>query len=404
MKKVKNKNRKKMMGLAAAFGLVTLLAGTFAWVTYNDERINRVKTAVAGDTVLNENWDNPGEITPGMVAKKEVSVTNTGTAPVFVRVSYEEVLTHLVSLGVETATAAPWAAADAPDVPVDFVPSKVATDIGVGKDGYTAIPAAQVTGLPTNVTLWAKGSARKDPATNIVNTALDYAIAFAYDTTDPTKYKFQKVEGTVEVTGGNTDGTVAANWTYTVTAPKYFVYVGGYTTVGFDWAGTNVLLGQGPITRYGVAADYTALAGTPITPATTTDLIPVANGDIKGIQADKVALGKDALKIEYGVDMIDIAGALIGDKWVYNSEDGFFYWTSTLVGGATTEDLLKNLSYGTDGGDPYKNITYDLIVAMEAIQVTKEALTDAAGWGMNTAVPGSQTTKVYNQLVTAGGL
>lgn len=402
MKKVKDKNKKKMMGIAAALGLVTLLAGTFAWVSYEDQRINRVKTAIAGDTVINEEWENPGEITPGMEAKKEVSVTNTGTAPVFVRVSYEEVLTHLASLGVETKATAGWVTGSV-DAPVSFNPAKVATDAGVGVNGYTEI-SSKITGLPTGVKVWAKGEAKKDPATNKVNTSFDYSIAFAYDETDPTKVKYQKVEADLEVAGGNVDGTTITDWTYSFNNVDFFVYAGGYKTVGFDWAGKNTLLGlPGTIDRYGVKADYSALAGTPITSPTTTALIPVANGDKKGVLADSQALAKDAIQIVYGTDMADISAALTADKWVYNSEDGFFYWTSTLVGGATTKDLLKKLTYGTDGGEAYTNITYDLIIAMEAIQVTKEALTDSAGWGMTTTV-GSDTEKVYNQLVLSGGL
>lgn len=395
MKKVKNKNKKKMMGVAAALALTTMLAGTFAWVTYQDERINRVKTAVSGQTVLNENWDNPGEITPGMEAKKEVSVTNTGTAPVFVRVSYEEVLTHLISLGEESKIATGWKTDDE-DAPVEFNTTSVLEPA----NKYIDI-TDKVTGVPDGVVVWAKGEAVKNPSTGNTETSFEAQVAWKYQDT-PTK-KYQKMDAKITIDPGvNTAGTTAEDWTYTVADMNYYVYKDGYTMVGFDWAGKKALLGEGPITRYGVEADYRELAGTLVTTPTDAEFIPTTNGDAKNLQADTTALGKDAFKVVYGNDLIDVQAVLANDKWVYNSEDGYFYWTSALVGGETTKDLLKKLTYGTDGGKPYTNITFDLIVAMEAIQVTKEALTDDAGWSMNTANP--LTSKIFDQLVASGGL
>ncbi|MFD1900558.1 hypothetical protein GQR36_12225 [Enterococcus termitis] len=89
--------------------------------------------------------------------------------------------------------------------------------------------------------------------------------------------------------------------------------------------------------------------------------------------------------------MIDTA-ALAKDKWTYNKEDGYFYYTSPVNSGATTPHLLKKLVFTNAIGTEYTNATYDLIVKMEAIQATKEALTDTAGWNLQGA-DGSDTKK-----------
>ncbi|MBP1044615.1 hypothetical protein I6N95_26750 [Vagococcus sp. BWB3-3] len=407
MKKVKNKNKKKMMGLAAALGLVTLLAGTFAWVAYEDQRINRVKTAAAGDTVLNENWEDPGEIAPGMAATKEVSVTNTGTAPTFVRISYEEVLTYLKSLGVETPATSGWTVG--PDLPVDISVSKVADGAGTPINGYTDITGQMTVPVPAGVKVWGKGESKVNSSSGLREASVDYMIAFAYDSSNPAAVKYQKIDSTVEVdtTGGvPAVGPLNTTWKFTHTPLSYQIYAGGTAMAGFDWTDKNTLLGQNGV-RHGVAFDYTLTNFTPALVADTrsaanvTTMVPVANGDIKGIQADDAILGSSLIKVKYG-DAMTTTAAMGADKWVYNSDDGFFYFTNTLKGGQTTPDLLKELQYAQGAGDAFKGITYDLVVTMEAVQAESAALHGGSSqWNMDPNQP--QTKLVLNQLLTSAG-
>ena len=99
---MKESKKKKLLAVAAALALIAVLSGTFAWITAQDQRINRAESAAVSDNsvTVKETWE-PKPLVPGTEATKEVAVTNTGTANVFVRVSYEEVLKHLEKLGKE---------------------------------------------------------------------------------------------------------------------------------------------------------------------------------------------------------------------------------------------------------------------------------------------------------------
>ena len=91
-------------------------------------------------------------------ATKKVSISNTGTASVFVRVSYEEVLKHLTNKGAIKYSPATGAGA-VPTAKYTYV----ANDPGLGKHmpvdtlvtGY--VEATNVTGLEANTKLFVKG-------------------------------------------------------------------------------------------------------------------------------------------------------------------------------------------------------------------------------------------------------
>ncbi|MBP1040241.1 hypothetical protein I6N95_04360 [Vagococcus sp. BWB3-3] len=428
MKKVKNKNKKKMMGLAAALGLVTLLAGTFAWVAYEDARINRIKTAAAGDTVLHEVWEDPGELAPGMEAKKEVTAVNTGTAPTFVRVSFEEVLTHLTEFGKQTARATGWniptpTATD--DIPVPENVSKVYDHAtGTPVNGYVDV-TSQVTGLTGGAKVWAKGDVKLNSSSGNLQASFDAVVAFPYDTTAG---KYQKVNTSLTLSGGYTPviGHTAADFTFDATAAEYMVYANGTTKVGYDWTAKNTLLGTAGNTQKDgggtVAYDYTA-PGTTFTANTATPVptnaIPLP-GAITNVNvlADQTALatglpaGVDSLfSINYG-QITDLT-TLAADSWVFNSDDGFFYYTNTLKGGVTTSKLLESLNYQQVPGsitgndlqqvkDAYTDLEYDLGVTMEAVQVEAGALY-GTGSQWNMAITGDSKT-ILNKLLTSASL
>lgn len=428
MKKVKDKNKKKMMGIAAALGLVTLLAGTFAWVAFEDQRINRVKTAAAGDTILVENWQDPGEIAPGMKAVKEVSVTNTGTAPTFVRVSYEEVIEYLKSKGIESSTAAGWTSASN-DLPVSQGVSTVMNDTGALLTGFKEIPAANITGttgLPTGTKFWAKGEIKLNSSTGNLQASFTGLVAFPYaDPANPTETKYQKVvtEVKVDPSYALVAGTSIENWKFVNDKGDFMVYAGGTNRAAYDWTDKNTLLTtKGD--KHGVAYDYeianfslpeTAVNGAVIdrTPAVAS-MIPTASGHVRGVQADKTALGlTDSLfSITYGTDITDTT-LLADNSWVYNGDDGFFYYTNPLQGGKSTPDLLKSLNYNqidvaaTEAEKEalkaaYIGLEYDLDVTMEAIQVEAEAITGSGSdWNMKQT---GDSKLILNKLLLSASL
>jgi alternate signal-mediated exported protein len=403
------KNKKKKLVAAACLALLAAGAGTFAWINSQDQRINRVKTAAIkdGSVSVEEVW-NPKPIVPGTDATKEVAVTNSGNTPVFVRVSYEEVLNYLTEKGAVTNRTEGWKANGTPalsdDVPVEFDGDKY-TDAGSGYTDVTAkVKDGQDKALAAGVKVYAKGSVTKDPVTGDENTTFSYSAFFEYSAG-----KFQAMTTDVSVKDGNTVGSSAADWKFVMNKAEYSVYKGGYSNQVTNWAASTLEGASAEATaakasllgsvgkKYDVDYDYTAktlgIAAIPAAaPATTAGQIPTAVSDKKGVQADTNALGISGINIEYGTDMIDTA-ALAKDKWTYNKEDGYFYYTSPVNSGATTPHLLKKLVFTNAIGTEYTNATYDLIVKMEAIQATKEALTDTAGWNLQGA-DGSDTKKI----------
>ncbi|MEO1771829.1 hypothetical protein [Candidatus Enterococcus ferrettii] len=433
----KNSKKKKLMAAAAVLALIAAISGTFAWITAQDQRINRAESAAVNDdsVVLKEQWE-PMPLVAGTEAKKEVSVSNTGNANVFVRISYEEVLKHLaekgsIEYGAVTEAGAKYA--------------YVANDSGLGKnmpvnanaasmfnDGYRIVPASQVTGLTsqdTNVKLLAKGGKVVDPLTGSVSNNLETKIIHEYYTDpsntgknpgdagyDATKNKYQAMTYDIAVTDekSSNDGTA---WDYTLSNVKYAYYKNGYKNTVANWAkstlpdesGTttgNALLGTKGL-RYSVNYNYTTTAeglGASATipgptPATTADQKPIASSTNYGLEADTNGLGKSHIRVGYGTDITDIA-TLASKNWVYNADDGWFYYTVPLKSGETTPDLLKKLVFESALGVEYTNASFDLVVKMEAVQATEAALTDSAGWNLGGgSKPTGDTLAIVTKLV-----
>ncbi|MBO1308802.1 hypothetical protein JZO70_21700, partial [Enterococcus sp. 669A] len=365
-------------------------------------------------------------------AKKEVSVSNTGTANVFVRVSYEEVLKHLTEKGAEKYDPASVAGAKyvnvdkdpglAKHMPINFNGAKAFSD------GFKVVPVAQITGLTSpaddNVKLLVKGTRTVDPTTGDIGNSFEAKLVHEYytdpanagkDPNDPASgydaklNKYQKMTYNIAFVSDNSAKLNAHEWNFALTEVKYGYYENGYKNTVVNWAKSSLpnadgiaagdpgnleasaLLGTAG-KRYNTDYDYktTTLGITDIPAATITTnaaQFPIAAGK-KAVQADTSGLSKSAIKIDYSAAVVDQAGlATATNNWIYNEEDGWFYYTQPLNSGATTADLLKSLVFENDMGTEYTNASYDLVVKMEAVQATKEALTDTAGWKLDTTKP-----------------
>ena len=129
--------------------------------------------------------------------------------------------------------------------------------------------------------------------------------------------------------------------------------------------------------------------------------IPTGTAGDYGVKADKEAFGKNLIKIGYTTNIADITGTLTpkADKWVYNPTDGWFYYTKMLAAdGGYTELLMNHLYFDASMKDEYTGASYDLVVKMEGIQASDEALKASDGWDFGTAAPGSNNEKIYNVL------
>lgn len=426
-----NKRKKKLLGAAAALALLAALSGTFAWITTQDQRINRAASAtVKDDTVsIKEDWT-PVPLKPGTTATKKVEVINTGTADTFVRVSFEEVLKHLSKKGevkYDTEAGTPGAkytyvAADLgfnKHMPVEFDWAKAIAD---GFVEMTGTGTGTVTGLGANEKLLVKGGETVEPSSGTVSTNFEAKIAYEYT---PGKYQVMtadKADITFPNKNSSTDGK---DWDINVANAKYGFYENGYTSTAANWAKSSLApLGETTPTgyallgtageRHGVDYNYkvdvagppavpgglgltTLPATTPIAP-TATDQYPALSAE-KGVQADLAAALGNAIRVEYSANLTDLT-VLDSDKWVYNPEDGWFYYTSPLVAppaGSTTTSpsLIEKLIFENSMGDTYTNASYDLIVKMEAIYADGDALTASDGWEMGS---GTETAKIIAKL------
>ncbi|MGG5317754.1 hypothetical protein [Enterococcus sp. AZ072] len=432
----KNSKKKKLMAAAAALALIAAISGTFAWITAQDQRINRAESAAVNDNsvTVKETWE-PKPLVPGTEATKEVAVSNTGTASVFVRVSYEEVLKHLDKLGAEkydpssvTGAKYTYVANDSglnKHMPINFNGDQTY------KDGFIQVPAGQIAGLVSpaddNVKLLVKGGKTIDPITNVEKISYEAKLMHEYfthaDNTgknpgdvgyDASKNKYQSM--TFDITVSNENSSLdAKDWNFALTNVKYGYYENGYKNTAVNWAKSSLpdedgaatgraLLGTDGV-RYSVNYDYTfgglgyaSAAGLPaVTPATVADQIPTATGN-KGVQADTNGLGKNNIRIGYSTDVTDTA-TLTNSKWVYNEDDGWFYYTVPVKSGETTKNLLEKLVFESAMGTEYTNASYDLIVKMEAVQANADALTDSAGWHLGDgSAPTGDTLLIVNKL------
>lgn len=416
-----NKKKKKLLGAAAALALLAVISGTFAWLTAQDQRVNRAESAAVTKNAVKllENWE-PNNLRPGASSKKEVKVTNTGKNKVFVRASFEEVLKHLEGKGAvqydDTGRVEdnfdPAANNLGKTIPVD-----VDIDELVSTGGYEEVTGT-VTNLPAGCKMYAKGGKYNDGVTSGWSYNDEYQIVYEYATG-----LYQDINADIAKT--ETASTSAKEWDFTLTNIKYGYYTGGYKYTVANWADSTLPAGDGTTVtkfallgtkgnRYSVAYDYETTAtglGTSFTlptapgllTAAATDQYPIAGSATvnKGVQADKAGLDKNSIRIQYGADLLPDTSSLAAKKWVYNPEDGWFYYTEALAGGQTTPHLMDKLIFDGAMGVEYTKASYDLVVKMEAIQATPEALTDSStGWGMvvNDAVTKPNSKAIYDYL------
>lgn len=413
MKSNKNK-KKKLLAAAAALALIAAVAGTFAWLTDQDAKVNRIESAAdtTGGVEIVEDWEptNPG---PDVTMKKDIKVTNTKGTPVFVRVSWEEVIKTLVSRGTISPLTTGYSVPGTPSL-TDNVPVQPNFDpAGLAALGYTDIGAKFTTALPTNVKVFAKGTSKKNAITGDVTTTIDYKYYYEYATG-----LYQAITLDVDFAAPVTnDAETEQNWSYKFTTLTYSTYVGGFEHTTSAWAKSSMMGADGvnPASGYallggtGVAADYnenfdykasTLGANSQYQPAIPSPAAPgftnqtlaksptgVADESRPSQVEDLITAvtGKtNAIELVYNGGNITTTAALAANKWVYNADDGWFYYLTVLDSTTTTStSLFDHIYFNTNFDDTYKLMTYDLNVKMEAVQATKAAITGSGSqWNM----------------------
>lgn len=86
--KENSKNKKKLL-VVGALGMLTVLGGTLAYFTTTTNIVNKFKTGLYQNKIVEE-FVSPTNWTPGTVTEKTVKVTNSGNIPMAVRASITE--------------------------------------------------------------------------------------------------------------------------------------------------------------------------------------------------------------------------------------------------------------------------------------------------------------------------
>lgn len=84
----------------------------------------------------------------------------------------------------------------------------------------------------------------------------------------------------------------------------------------------------------------------------------------------------DKINLAYHSSLATVATA---NNWFYNAADGWFYLAGVVDGGAVSPMLLDSVTLSKDANNTYQYLNYSLIVRVEGLQATAEALED---WGV----------------------
>ena len=369
------KKKKRLMIVGTLAIVMFLIAGTFAWLQFNDERINRMKTKSIedGSVYINEKFVENDDWQPGVEHEKRVSVTNAGEVDVFVRVSYEEMLRVYKNANKEIQKSERILTTGQVYVPLDIATFKE-------EDGWVSIEPTRIANLPSglseNITVKVQVSDKEAVPPEVKTVA-------AFINSDG---KGEKMILSLAVQ----DGTAAdpVDWTYERKGEIYYMAYEGRENIAKDWAGENVLLGTSGV-RYGVPFNYEGYA----VPRTLASGDQIPHEDPKNIsrwvgnmQADETL--DSALYGIYDAQVMTASASLSQEgKWYYNEHDGYFYYLGILRSGETTPAFLTAIGLKDYGRGKYANMEYDLIVAMEAIQMLEEAVIDNAGWQLQPSDP-----------------
>lgn len=352
------KNRKFLVATAIVLALVIGASATFAWVTSQAYIANEFKNTGYGNSdglVVNEPEDtfvfDIGAKTP-----KSVTVLNTGTTPMFARVSFEEMIKLLDTTAIITSTTSTAPTTGFPagctviPQPYDF--SKLATG-WAEVTGVTFTPA-----LPTGMRVYKSTGGGANQYQAFAGTAAPYQACM--------------FSGKLNAAGTEIAVTEALFKWYVVKPAEYNSWIVSRKSpaawVNDAWNSPVV-----PFVHKAFPTDLTTPAITNYTNSTVANQIGTTN------------------KAEVTFNIVNITSAPTANSWYYNPSDGYFYYIGLLAGGASSPLLLDGVTLeGAANPDIWQKYEYTLNVIVEGLQGTKDALSDtaatgaAAGWQLPT--------------------
>ena len=345
------KRKPLILATAIVLALVTIVGATFAWFTAEDSAKNRLATKEALANVhIQETFVPPDDWKPGQTITKEVAVADVGTAPALVRISFKEELTvNQPAIGESKSfDAALEAAKKSPRL---FDTS--AYPHGAADDWFLVTTTANA----------AKGGVK---------------LAAAYPVEVYAKH----------VTTGSIDSYSFVVWSL-IQAGTGTDFDGEYQAVSYtrEWDGDSKTLTLDNIGYLTYQGELSATADWKATPPAVADIDKsIAEGEINAMAA---VAGKYPNNIQLNYD--NVTATPTADKWFYNVADGCFYFIGLVEPGTITPHMLASLLLKPAAdSDYYANMTFDLIVDMQAIQHTKDAV--ASIW---TGATGTLQTELY---------
>lgn len=336
----KKSSRKKWLVATAAFALLAIGAGTFAWFQSQDNVTNHFEGEAAGNDVeivelfVPKPWEPGGEVT------KRVGVANIGKYDSIIRVSLKETLAKLADSQAKYGDDAA------------ILNGKTTSDIYV-----VPIDTAATAGFTENT---------KVNASKLTVTGGDYAG----------EYTLKVFEKEVEDTKDGKLYNYISYWDNGKTgadAKQYFA-----KTSSFTRAADGTLTPQTQQFKYIDLAKATPTVRDWLNPVYTPTITIDGTGKatINGAADDKIKL-----------NFVNLSANGAKDTWTYNATDGYFYYIGIVAPQAQTKTLLSSVTLDGSADNSYSKLSYDLDVNARSIQATKEAV-NSTDWlsGTNTTI------------------
>lgn len=429
-KNERSKRNKKILAGAGALACVALLAGTYAWLQSEDEKSNKFTGILAGNNVeVDELWEEPGDWTPGQTVVKEAGALNTGEYDEFVRMSFNEAIALLKDVE-QKYSENPIMEPDEDYDPLngDAYVAGTGWNIPVSEDtialygaGRAEIPANPTNGTPAKPAIVGK---------NWKAIAVGTGIKLPDDYTQPEGYALKGFQSPAQSVTNNNNGT-------TTTIYNYFFYwekEGKYYEAQVDSTKTEVngevTLKENPQFIY-ISAEYQPketknwMEEAPNLTFTTPGVAngtymgitnPITGDDFTGKELPAKQLPTAANPEDFGfwqqrsqitglsfinndgtqatnqaaamgINFINVLSAGAPEassvekgqginRWVYNSEDGYFYYLNIVKGGQKSANLLNSVKMLNEAGNAYMKVRYNLDVKAEAVQAIGDAVAD----------------------------
>ena len=377
--------RRRLVGiLGVVFLAVSLATGsTFAWYMASDTVVNELRNKQVGDVVIAEKFVEPKKWLPGQKIVKEVGVLNLSKHEVLVRIGFEELLEkyadEIQALKIPWTPSVrilPW---NDPGLLHETVPVTLAFD---PLDSYTNLKGWYLYNDPSM-------NLKLGPSVNLQGATL----------------MVRKIEHTLSDASEPSAGYQFVLW-YDLPAPGAYAGQAQRVTADLylDTDGETILLAPDTLRFYVYPPMLSSKAA-------WADLLDSKLFAVPVVHPSAADAGHSALDaaILFGFDglyvlPLDPPTTLtdLKDKWVYNPEDGYFYYIGKLAPAAASSLLLTDVTLSAGADNSHEDLKYSLWVNSEAIQNYETAMKAGNGWGMK--VPSAYTDTIVAALLAAGAL